>query len=181
MIESISLLDILEMDDIEKLSGSPWREQVYKLLTGELGPFALEESMAFKPDTITAAYMCWAAFRSRDKSGMLKSRPTYEVWDMIGTRLQLALRRARGLHGLAVELYGPLGLDEATVLTRQDRVWIRLHHSDPKGKRISMLRSRAAQSEITTAAQLMNGWFWDLKKILTDEFYQEHDSDGAGA
>jgi len=168
-MESISLQELLSMEDLEKLAGKPFRTQIFDLLTGKVGPLSADESLAFDPDVVAAAYICWRAFQSRDKSGMLSSRPTYEIWTLMSTRLQLALRRAKGLHSLSVELYKPLGLGYDT-LTREERVWIRLTCGDVSGARITRLRSKEAQSEILTAAQLTNGWRWDLIKMLSDEF-----------
>jgi len=169
MKNDLSLIDLLEKIDIPKLAGLSFREQIYLLLSGKIGPLSEPGMPVYTDDEIMAAYLCRAAFSKRDGSGMLRSRPTYEIWELMGTRLQLALRRARGLHNLGVELYGPLGLDIMVVLQTEDRFWLRTKGGDTTGRRIAALRSKDSQTNILTAAQIMTSWFWDLRELTSTD------------
>jgi len=165
-MDDISLTKLLGPQDVPALDMLSRRKQFTMLLTGEVGPLK-DLGIAYTQEEVAAAYFCWTAFMKRADSGMMGSRPTYEVWNLIQTRLQLALRRAKSLGQLPGELLRPLGLDPLSALTVSDRYWVLTACSDTDGAKISRLRSRESQASILTAAQLMQTWFWDLRDLTS--------------
>lgn len=167
-MDAIKLEDLLTIEDQGKLEGRPMREKLLALLAGEVGPLA-GDGAGFTGDQALAGYICWRAFLRRDQATMLAHRPSYEAWELVQTRLQLATRRARQLRGLPGELMRGLGLDARRVLTREEMVWWRITAADADGRRVAGLRSAEARSECMTAAQMCSSWFWELRGMFEDE------------